>query len=71
MKNIMYFSSLAPVERVSFIETLPFSELVVLRNILEETYQQNGMWEAYVIQCDKEITKRRNDKIDNILDGTI
>jgi hypothetical protein len=71
MKNILHFSSLSPVERVSFIETLPFSELVVLRNILEETYQQNGMWEAYIIQCDKEITKRRNDKIDNILDGTI
>ena len=67
MKNIIYFSSLAPVERVSFIETLTFSELVVLRNILEETYQQNGMWEAYVIQCDKEIAKRREDKINEIL----
>ena len=67
MKNIMYFSSLAPVERVSFIETLPFCELVVLRNILEETYQQNGMWEDYVIQCDKEIAKRREDKINEIL----
>jgi hypothetical protein len=67
MKNILYFSSLSPVERVSFIETLPFCELVVLRNILEETYQQNGMWEAYVIQCDKEIAKRREDKINEIL----
>lgn len=63
----MYFSSLAPVERVSFIETLPFCELVVLRNTLEMAYQQNGMWEAYIIQCDKEVAKRREDKINEIL----
>lgn len=67
MKHIIQFSSLTPVERVSLIETIPFCELVELRNILEVTYQENGMWEAYIIQCDKEITKRREDKINEIL----
>lgn len=67
MKHIMQFSSLSPTERVSLIETLPFCDLVELRNTLEEAYQSNGMWEAYIIQCDKEITKRREDKINEIL----
>jgi hypothetical protein len=67
MKNIMYFSSLSPVDRVSLIETLSFWELVDLRNTLEVAYQSNGMWEAYIIQCDKEIAKRREDKINEIL----
>jgi hypothetical protein len=67
MKNIIHFSSLSPVERVSFIETLPFWDLVELKNTLDSAYQENGMWEAYIIQCDKEITKRREDKINEIL----
>jgi hypothetical protein len=67
MKNIIHFSSLSPVDRVSLIETLSFWELVDLRNTLEVAYQSNGMWEAYIIQCDKEITKRREDKINEIL----
>jgi hypothetical protein len=71
MKHITQFSSLTPTERVSLIETLHFWGLVELKNTLEHAYQENGMWEAYIIQCVKEITKRRNDKIDNILDGTI
>jgi len=61
------FSSLSPSERIIFIESIPFWDLVELRNILDNAYQQNGMWEAYIIQCDKEIAKRRNDKIDNLL----
>jgi hypothetical protein len=61
------FSSLSPSERIIFIESLPFWDLVELRNILDNAYQQNGMWEAYIIECDKEIAKRRNDKIDNLL----
>jgi len=71
MKHIIQFSSLTPTERVSLIETLHFWDLVELKNTLEQAYQENGMWEAYIIQCDKEIAKRRNNKIDNILDGTI
>ncbi len=71
MKHIKQFSSLTPTERVSLIETLHFWDLVELKNTLEEAYQENGMWEAYIIQCVKEIARRRNDKIDNILDGTI
>jgi len=67
MKNIIQFSSLTPVERVFLIETISFWELVELRNCLEAAYQSNGMWEAYIIQCDKEITKRREDKINEIL----
>jgi len=67
MKHIIQFSSLTPVERVSLIETLPFWELVELRNTLETAYQSNGMWEAYIIECDKEIAKRREDKINEIL----
>jgi len=67
MKHIIQFSSLSPTERVSLIETLPFWDLVELKNTLEQAYQQNGMWEAYVIQCDKEIAKRREDKINEIL----
>jgi hypothetical protein len=67
MKHIIQFSSLTPVERVSLIETLPFWELVDLRNTLEVAYQSNGMWEAYIIECDKEIAKRREDKINEIL----
>jgi len=46
---------------------LPFCDLVELRNILDNAYQQNGMWEAYIIECNKEIEKRRNDKIDSLL----
>lgn len=61
------FSSLSPSERIIFIESIPFWDLVELRNILDNAYQNNGMWEAYIIQCDKEIAKRRNDKIDNLL----
>jgi hypothetical protein len=61
------FSSLSPSERIIFIESIPFWDLVELRNILDNAYQQNGMWEAYIIECDKEIAKRRNDKIDNLL----
>jgi len=67
MKHIIQFSSLSPTERVSLIETLPFWDLVELKNTLEQAYQQNSMWEAYVIQCDKEIAKRREDKINEIL----
>jgi hypothetical protein len=67
MKHIIQFSSLTPNERVSLIETLPFWDLVELKNTLEQVYQSNGMWEAYIIQCDKEITKRREDKINEIL----
>lgn len=67
MKNILHFSSLSPVERVSLIETLLFWDLVELKNTLEMAYQSNGMWEAYIIQCDKEIAKRREDKINEIL----
>jgi hypothetical protein len=61
------FSFLSPSERIIFIESIPFWDLVELRNILDNAYQNNGMWEAYIIQCDKEIAKRRNDKIDNLL----
>jgi hypothetical protein len=61
------FSSLSPSERIIFIESIPFWDLVELRNILDNAYQNNGMWEAYIIECDKEIAKRRNDKIDNLL----
>jgi hypothetical protein len=67
MKHIIQFSSLTPVERVSLIETLPFWDLVELKNTLDSAYQENGMWEAYIIQCDKEIAKRREDKINEIL----
>lgn len=67
MKNIINFSALSPTERVSLIETMSFWDLVDLKNSLEFAYQQNGMWEAYIIQCDKEITKRREDKINEIL----
>ena len=67
MKHIIQFSSLTPNERVSLIETLPFWDLVELKNTLDNIYKQNGMWEAYIIQCDKEITKRREDKINEIL----
>lgn len=67
MKNIINFSALTPTERVSLIETVSFWDLVDLRNSLEFAYQQNGMWEAYIIQCDKEIAKRREDKINEIL----
>jgi len=67
MKNILHFSSLSPVERVSLIETLTFWDLVELKNTLDSAYQENGMWEAYIIQCDKEIAKRREDKINEIL----
>ena len=67
MKHIIQFSSLTPTERVSLIETLPFWDLVDLKNTLEQAYQSNGMWEAYIIQCDKEIAKRREDKINEIL----
>jgi hypothetical protein len=67
MKYIPLFSSLTPTERVSLIETLPFLDLVDLKNTLEHSYQSNGMWQAYVIQCDKEIAKRREDKINQIL----
>lgn len=67
MKNIINFSALTPTERVSLIETMPFWDLVDLRNSLDFAYQQNGMWEAYIIQCDKEIVKRREDKINEIL----
>ena len=67
MKHIIQFSSLSPTERVSLIEILPFWDLVELKNTLEQAYQSNGMWEAYIIQCDKEIAKRREDKIDEIL----
>lgn len=64
---ITKFSSLSPVERIIFIESLPFWNLVELRNILDNAYRQNGMWEAYIIECNKEIEKRRNDKIDSLL----
>lgn len=64
---ITKFSSLSPNERMIFIESLPFCDLVELRNILDNAYQQNGMWEAYIIECNKEIEKRRNDKIDSLL----
>lgn len=64
---ITKFSSLSPNERMIFIESLPFWDLVELRNILDNAYQQNGMWEAYIIECNKEIEKRRNDKIDSLL----
>ena len=64
---ITKFSSLSPTERMIFIESLPFWDLVELRNILDNAYQQNGMWEAYIIECNKEIEKRRNDKIDSLL----
>lgn len=67
MKNIINFSALSPTERVSLIETMSFWDLVDLKNSLEFAYQQNGMWEAYIIQCDKEIAKRREDKINEIL----
>ena len=64
---ITKFSSLSPNERMIFIESLPFWDLVELRNILDNAYQQNGMWEAYIIECNKEIEKRRNNKIDSLL----
>lgn len=64
---ITKFSSLSLTERIIFIESLPFWNLVELRNILDNAYQQNGMWEAYIIECNKEIEKRRNDKIDSLL----
>lgn len=64
---IVKFSSLSPNGRLIFIKSLPFCDLVELRNILDNAYQNNGMWEAYIIECDKEIAKRRNDKIDNLL----
>lgn len=64
---IKKFSSLSPNERMIFIESLPFYDLVELRNILDNAYRQNGMWEAYIIECNKEIEKRRNDKIDSLL----
>ena len=64
---IIKFSSLSPNERMIFIESLPFWDLVELRNILDNAYQQNGMWEAYIIECNKEIEKRRNNKIDSLL----
>jgi hypothetical protein len=64
---ITKFSSLSPTERIIFIESLPFWDLVELRNILDNAYRQNGMWEAYIIECNKEIEKRRNDKIDSLL----
>ena len=35
MKHIIQFSSLTPTERVSLIETLPFWDLVDLKNTLE------------------------------------
>lgn len=65
---ITKFSSLSPTERIIFIESLPFWDLVELRNILDNAYRQNGMWEAYIIECNKEIEKRRNDKIDSLLE---
>ena len=65
---IVKFLSLSPTERIIFIESLPFWDLVELRNILDNAYQQNGMWEAYIIECNKEIEKRRNDKIDSLLE---
>ena len=64
---IVKFLSLSPTERIIFIESLPFCDLVELRNILDNTYQQNGMCEAYIIECNKEIEKRRNNKIDSLL----
>ena len=56
---ITKFSSLSPNERMIFIESLPFWDLVELRNILDNAYQQNGMWEAYIIECNKEIEKKK------------
>lgn len=68
MKIITKFSTLTPIERVSLIESISFWDLVELKNTLEFAYQSNGMWEAYIIQCDIEIQKRREDKINSILE---
>lgn len=68
IKIIAYFSSLSPSERMIYIKSLTFWDLVNLRNILDDAYRQNDMWKAYIIECNKEIEKRRNDKIDSLLE---
>jgi len=68
METIIKFSSLSPIQRISYINNLNNVQLKLLKISLVKAYEENGLFEAYIGYCNELVSKNRSDLINKLLE---